>query len=137
MGDVEHVVDEKDRVNCYFVGKSDDLSQHYNNANILLVTSLLEGFPLVVMEAMAYGVVPICTDVGGMKDHVRNDQNGFLVESGDEEGIVDDFVEKIELLVKQPDKLKSMSEAAYSYAKEHFSMDRFKKEYFELFESYL
>ncbi len=137
VGDMEHVVDKKDQVNCSFSGKSDDVSRHYRNADVLLLTSSLEGFPLVVMEAMAYGVVPICTDVGGIKDHIQNDENGFIVENSNEEKIITDFVEKIELLILQSDKLKSMSEASYTYAKEHFSMERFKREYLELFKSYL
>lgn len=134
VGDVEHVVLEEDRVNCEFVGASSKVSHYYEKADVLLVTSSLEGFPLVVMEAMAYGVVPVCTDVGGIKDHIINDVNGFLIENyADEEDIVEHFVEDIERLLTIK-RLEQMASRTYEYAKKNFSQERFEKEYQKLFD---
>ena len=86
---------------------------------------------------MVYGVVPICTDVGGMKDHIQNAVNGFLVENyKSEKQIIDEFVIHIENLLEFS-KLEKMSDKSYIYAKEHFSQERFVDEYTELFKSFL
>jgi len=49
----------------------------------LLVTSREEGFPYVVLEAMATGCPVICTAVGGIPEVVRNGQTGWLVQPND------------------------------------------------------
>jgi poly(glycerol-phosphate) alpha-glucosyltransferase len=53
-------------------------------ASYLLLTSTSEGFPLVLVEAMAAGCLPIAYDVRyGPADVIRNGRNGFLVPDGD------------------------------------------------------
>lgn len=50
-------------------------------ADVLLLTSRYEGFGRVVVEAMHYGVVPVCTDVNGPRDIVQDGVDGFLAPS--------------------------------------------------------
>ena len=53
-------------------------------ASFLLLTSRSEGSPLVLIEAMAAGCLPIAYDVRyGPSDLIRNGRNGYLVPSGD------------------------------------------------------
>jgi glycosyltransferase involved in cell wall biosynthesis len=48
------------------------------------MTSLSEAFPMVLLEAMSFGVVPICySDLDGPIDIVDHEQNGFLVRRND------------------------------------------------------
>lgn len=55
------------------------------DASFLLLTSTSEGFPLVLLEAMAAGCIPIAYDVPyGPADIIRDGRNGFLVPAGDE-----------------------------------------------------
>ena len=57
-------------------------------ASFLLLTSSSEGFPLVLVEAMAAGCLPIAYDVPyGPADIIRDGRNGFLVAPGDEAGL--------------------------------------------------
>ncbi|MBN2106052.1 MAG: glycosyltransferase, partial [Deltaproteobacteria bacterium] len=54
---------------CSLAGELYDdsrLRDFYTNAHFIVLTSTREGFPLVLMEAMAYGVVPVTTNVGGI-----------------------------------------------------------------------
>lgn len=46
------------------------LKKQYQDLDILLVTSIREGFPMVIMEAMSFGVVVISTNVGGINEHI-------------------------------------------------------------------
>ncbi|NVN91584.1 MAG: glycosyltransferase family 4 protein, partial [Desulfuromonadales bacterium] len=94
----------------------------YDRAHILLVTSSREGFPMVIMEAMAHGVVPISTDVGGISRHLTQGINGWLIDAtSTEERIVDDFCRIIQRLCDNRQQLHTMSRASFDYAGEHFS----------------
>ena len=48
-------------------------------SDIFLLSSLEEGISNAVMEAMALGVPVISTDCGGMREVIKNGENGFLV----------------------------------------------------------
>lgn len=53
----------------------------FKNSHIFVLPSYTEGFPNVVLEAMAAGMPIIATPVGGLKYAIRNSENGFLCES--------------------------------------------------------
>lgn len=56
-----------------------DSEPYYSKAKILLLTSNFEGTPMVIPEAMAYGVIPIVMNSFTNADlHIRNGENGFL-----------------------------------------------------------
>jgi poly(glycerol-phosphate) alpha-glucosyltransferase len=67
-------------VHGYRAGASRELA----DASFLLLTSRSEGLPLVLVEAMANGCLPIAYDVPyGPADIIRSGHNGFLVPAGD------------------------------------------------------
>lgn len=51
--------------------------------HILAFPSIYEGFPLSPLEAMACGLVPVVSDIGGLRAYVRNGDNGVIVPPGD------------------------------------------------------
>lgn len=54
------------------------------SASFLLLTSVSEGLPLVLVEAMAVGCIPIAYDIPyGPAEVIRDGRNGFLVPAGD------------------------------------------------------
>jgi poly(glycerol-phosphate) alpha-glucosyltransferase len=58
--------------------------ERLREASFLLLTSRSEGFPLVLIEALAAGCIPIAYDVDyGPADAIRDEYNGFLVAPGD------------------------------------------------------
>ncbi len=57
-----------------------DLRDAYAAADILALTSLNEGMPVAVMEAMAAGVPVVSTRAGGVIDLIRDGRNGALVD---------------------------------------------------------
>ncbi|GAA4780325.1 glycosyltransferase [Microbacterium gilvum] len=74
-------------------GYSPDASAELTRASFLLSTSTSEGFPLVLVEAMAAGCLPIAYDVPyGPADIIRDGENGFLVPAGDEEALASAIV---------------------------------------------
>lgn len=66
-----------------FPGMVSNAENYYARSDVYVQSSYREAMPLSVLEAMAAGLPIISTDVGGLKDVVRD--NGVLVESGNEE----------------------------------------------------
>ncbi|KRC61946.1 hypothetical protein ASE14_14305 [Agromyces sp. Root81] len=74
-------------------GFDPDARRHLPAASFLLLTSHSEGFPLVLVEAMAAGCLPIAYDIPyGPADLIRDGRNGFLVPPGDVDGLADAIV---------------------------------------------
>ncbi len=68
-----------------FTGYIDD-SEKYSyikNSNLFVLTSLHEGFGIVFMEAMYYGLPIVCTNHGGQVDFLKNEENAILIDVGD------------------------------------------------------
>ncbi|TOB16371.1 galactosyltransferase, partial [Vibrio parahaemolyticus] len=61
-----------------FVGYSSDVNKFYNLADVLLLPSQREGFPVCVMEASAKGIPTLCYNVPGCSDAIEQGSNGFL-----------------------------------------------------------
>jgi glycosyltransferase involved in cell wall biosynthesis len=60
---------------------------HYARSDILFMPSLIEGFPLTGVQALSMGLAIVASRVGGFVDMVQNDENGYLYEPADEEGM--------------------------------------------------
>ena len=62
-----------------FLGLRHDVPRILGGVDVLALTSIFEGFPNVVLEAMAAGAVAVATDVGGCRELVASGETGFLV----------------------------------------------------------
>ena len=122
----------------FYENISDEKRIHdiYSKAHVLMLTSATEGFPMVIMEAMAYGCVILSTAVGDIPYHVKNNENGFLF-SDTENGsaIINEATEKIVWLKNNPSESNKMAENNISYANHNFGIDRFNNNYQDLFSS--
>lgn len=127
-GNLQDAVAPSDREFCRFAGEVTDggkLAALYREAHLLVITSSREGFPLTVMEGMANGAVPVCTAVGGIPVHVRDGVTGHLLADGSEQRIVEELAAAIERLANDRALLAELSQAAFAYAREHFSGEHF------------
>ncbi|WP_090673105.1 glycosyltransferase [Aureimonas jatrophae] len=66
-----------------FLGERDDVADLMAAADCLVLPSLFEGLPLVVLEAMAAGLPVVATRIGGTSEAVEDNGTGWLAEPGD------------------------------------------------------
>ena len=66
-----------------FLGKQNHVERLIPLAHVLLMPSDLESFGLAALEAMACGVVPVATRVGGVPELITDGEDGFLESPGD------------------------------------------------------
>ncbi len=79
--------------NVSFRGQVSDMAAIWHEHPAIILPSRNEGLPIVLIEAMLCGRVPIVTDVGGNRDVIDNNVTGFLAKSIDEAG-VDEAMER-------------------------------------------
>ncbi len=119
---------------CIFLGQrpNTELPYLYALMDILVLPSLFEGVPRVVMEASAMCVPAVASDVKGNREAVVHGQNGWLTPWGDVEAITTALYE----LLSAPDQMRRMGAAGRRIAIEQFDerlvFQRVKAEYSRL-----
>ncbi|MFQ5750683.1 MAG: glycosyltransferase family 4 protein [bacterium] len=111
-------------------GHRADLKNLYASFDLFLMTSLTEGLPNTVLEAMAMRVPVIATRVGGLPELIVDNESGFLCDPGDKDGIA----ERVVRLLSDETGRGEMAASARKQIVEKFSFDdRLKKieEYYE------
>lgn len=94
-----------------FWGRLDrsEIAEFWQKQDIYVNVADFEGRSISQLEAMAYGAVPIATRTSGTREDIMDNQNGYTVELGDYEGIV----EKIGYLASHRELLKTMGKLAH------------------------
>jgi glycosyltransferase involved in cell wall biosynthesis len=87
--------------------------------DLFVMPSLEEGLGLSLMEAMAFRLAVIGSDVGGIKSLIRNEENGLLVAPRDPRALSS----AISGLLRDPRKRKVFGERAREYIAAHFSLE--------------
>ena len=74
-----------------FLGELDEptLLKEYSNCSALVLSSILETAPMVIMQAMAAGRAVVSTDAGGVRYLVEHGETGFIVPPNDEQALAD------------------------------------------------
>ncbi|MCL6507369.1 MAG: N-acetyl-alpha-D-glucosaminyl L-malate synthase BshA [Bryobacteraceae bacterium] len=100
-----------------FLGKQSHVERLIPQADVLLLPSELEAFGLAALEAMACGVPPVATRVGGVPELIAHGEDGFLEAPGD---IAAQAARVVDLLT-DPALYDRISRAARQKATEHYS----------------
>lgn len=99
-------------------------------ASIYLHTAISESFGLVLLEAMAAGLPVVCTNGGGNKDLIIENENGFLVE----ERSADLLADKIECLVKNEKRRLEIGKNAQKFSAK-FDISNYVESLIEIYKS--
>lgn len=111
--------------------KREKVFEIMTKTDIYIDASIMEGFGLMALEAMAAGVVPIMSNSFGINDYAEDGKNCFVINNIND---ADKYLEKIEFLLENEEILNEMSKNAKNKAFE-FDFDKNIKKYIEYFEN--
>lgn len=95
--------------NVKFCGFQKDAMQYIKGADVLVLPSIIEGLPGVLLEAFYCKIPVVAYDVGGIREIVRNNKTGRLIAKGD----VHAFAEAILEAIQKNDKNQRLIDNAY------------------------
>jgi N-acetyl-alpha-D-glucosaminyl L-malate synthase BshA len=117
----------------HFMGKQDNVHELLPLADLMLMPSEMESFGLAALEAMACCVPAIATRVGGVPELIDHERNGLLYQPGDVPAMAAGALS----LVREPERLEEMSQAARRTAQDHFCASRIIPLYEQFYERVL
>ena len=110
-------------VKLYGFVPPDDVISCLNNYDVFLISSIQEGFPYTLLEALSAGVMVISTDVGGIKEALIDGENGYLVGSKDSVAMAKAMEKAIKLSNEELYHFKERArQSSYHYTVEQMSL---------------
>lgn len=109
----------------------DDKNFVLANADVLVHPTLNDYFPLVILEALQFGLAIVATRMGAIPEMVVNGVHGMLVPAGD----VVALTQALEDLSKAPEQVRRMGEASRCRYEQHYSPERFSTALLGVFEA--
>ena len=116
-----------------FCGEREDVGSWLRCADVFVLSSVSEGLPISILEAMAAGLPAIVTAVGGMPEVITLSGAGVTVPAGDVEKLAQAIVD----FANRRDELKLLGDRAQFCYRQHFTPERMSEQYLALYESCL
>ena len=117
---VEQTIRERGLEECVtLAGTRKDIADLLSASDVFLMSSVSEGIPLTVIEAMAARRPVVSTAVGGLPELVEHGVTGFLAPAGDDASLAASLIE----LYRSPELRNQMADVAALRATEKFSLD--------------
>lgn len=104
----------------YFQGFKAEVASHLAEAQLFVLASKWEGFPRSILEAMRAGLPVVASDVGGVRESVRDGETGFVVRGGDAEELRD----RLRRLITSPELRLQMGRSGRALYEERYSIER-------------
>jgi glycosyltransferase involved in cell wall biosynthesis len=117
----------------YFAGYRADVAALLSRCDIFVLSSLEEGMPNALLEAMAAGIPSVVTDVGGNAEVVEDGITGYLVPASDPEALAGRLTD----LLLDADLRRGQGEAARQRFESRFTLDRMTSAYHALYDEVL
>lgn len=116
----------------FLKGITQKVAEVYHSASFYVLSSRFEGFPMVLLEAISFGLPIVSFDcVTGPNEVVHNDDCGILVDDGNTEKLG----EAIQRLIENQKEREEKSERAFQKSR-IFSKDEIMKQWLELFKKH-
>lgn len=114
----------------FFLGQRTDVGSILCTIDVFAQSSLFEGMPIAVMEAMAVGKPVVATEVNGTKELVKHDVTGWLVPPGDPEKLAHYLIHALD----NTDKSYRIGEEAAQFIATHYSVSKMVIGYHNLYQ---
>ena len=105
---------------CRFVGAREDIADILAAADVVVLPSLSEGFPFVLLEALAMGCPVVASRVNGIPELIEDRKTGFLVPARDPQALAIAIRE----VLNDPVTASKMGAAGRAMVQERFTVDR-------------
>jgi glycosyltransferase involved in cell wall biosynthesis len=129
-GMIEQEVKEKDLQHyVQFLGNRNDVAELLSQSDVLLLPSLIEGLPAIILEAFVNKLPVIAYDVGGIGEVITTGVTGWLIEKNKE----DDFLNALRDVVNNPGKVAAITERAFEMAVANFDNKKIAKLFIETY----
>jgi len=102
-------------------------------SDIFVLPSLQEGMPNALLEAMACGLPPVATRIGGVEDIIIEGENGILVKPGD----AADLAAGLRKFLADHDLLETIASKAQQTIRDHYTLESIVPRYLSLYKSLL
>jgi glycosyltransferase involved in cell wall biosynthesis len=112
----------------------EDVAAELDRAAALVLVSSREGFPTVVLQAMARGLAVLCTDVGSICDVVRDGTNGELLPAKITAAML---AERLERFLCDRQRIAAMGAAARTTVRTDYTWDLAARKYYDLYRDLL
>jgi len=116
-----------------FAGYREDIAEVMATFDIVILTSLWEGLPQVLVQAAAVGKPIVTFAVEGAKEVVKDGVNGFIVPLKD----VDALVEKVEYLLSDMERARAMGKQGRKIISDQWTIETMQEKTRELYEELL
>jgi glycosyltransferase involved in cell wall biosynthesis len=107
------------------------LNAKYQAAHFIILLSSTEGMPLVILEAMQNGCIPLVTAVGDLP-LVINNQNGFLIQNNHASVMEETFNTLLKIGQLPKEQLESLTKQSIALIEQKYSMEQFNAAYKQL-----
>jgi len=105
---------------CKFTGFKKDVAMILDAIDIMIIPSLSEGFPMIVLESMAMNKPIIATNIKGIVEQIENEKSGLLINPRSPNEIAN----AIEELIANPLKAKKLGIEARKKVVKDFSLEK-------------
>ena len=113
----------------HFLGTRSDVARILSSLDVFVLSSRTEGLPVAVVEAMAAECPVVATDVGAVRELVRDGHNGWLVPSGGEVALAD----RVLWLLTRPEDARAMGARGAEVFRASYTLERMAAEYGRLY----
>lgn len=127
--DIVNGIKNLNNPHIHMLGQVENPRQYLHNADVFCMSSVIEGMPISLIEALSCGLTPICTAVGGIVDIVEDGKNGFL----SQDMTVESYVKAIERYLALTDNQKAEMKQQSIKSAQKYSIEECAKQYEVLF----
>jgi glycosyltransferase involved in cell wall biosynthesis len=129
--ELENYVKSFNLSNVIFTGYRSDVIQMMKMMDIIVSTSLREGVPIALLEAMSVKKPIVATAVGGVKKIVIHGKTGYLVP----QNRLEEFTRCVKKLLDNKALRKSFGENAFRFLKKHYSSESMVNRYLSVYQN--
>lgn len=116
------------------LGYQDKVEDYLAAADIFLLPSFIEGFPLSILEAMGSEAVPVASSVGAVPDVIEDRKSGYLVDPAGSADVIYSILEEIS---KNPKVLPEMKKVIRKESVDKYSLKRLGENYIDMYKNLL